>query len=597
MEFGRAPIEAIESDMHRCPMKRLCQSMFARWFVVGVAPLGVAWLSGGAAGSDGAVAIREVDSRIQEVWSERGLEPSREAEAGEWCRRLYLDVLGRIPTVPEVTKYLQDNRRDKRQRLVEQLLYSEAHSSEYARYWSTIWTNLLIGRTGGTEADSLVSRPGMRQYLSDCFRRNKPYDQMVSELIAATGTTAPGSSHFNGATNFLVMKLSEKGVQATAKTAQLFMGTQVQCTQCHNHPFNDWKQHRFWELNAFSRQAVALRKFEDGSRMVREVELTDQDFAGESGNPDEAEIYYEERNGLLHVAYPVFLDGTPLANRSGYLSDVARRKELARLVTASPLLERAIVNRLWKHFLGYGFSEPVDDLGAHRQVSHPELLNWLASDLRQNDFDLKRLMRVIVLSRPYALASRPSRSNAADDPELGEPPAFSRFYLRQLSAEQLYESLLVATGAQRTGASLEEQESLKVTWLQQFSQAFGNDEEGESNTFNGTIPQALMMFNGELVQRATSLKSGGFLADVLSSRLRPAEKVDQLYLAALARKPAAPERRLVSRLFVANAVTAADSSPAADRESNWSELADPGASAMQDLWWALLNSNEFILNH
>ena len=169
------------------------------------------------------------------------------------------------------------------------------------------------------------------------------------------------------------MKLEDRAVQATARTAQLFLGTQVQCTQCHNHPFNDWKQSQFWEFNSFFRQAVALRRFRPGTRRVRDVELTDQDFAGEGNHPSEAEVYFEQRNGVLQVAYPVFLDGRPLTNRSGYLADVNRRRELGRLVLQSHQLERTMVNRMWKHFLGYGLTNPMDDMGPHRPPLYPDV--------------------------------------------------------------------------------------------------------------------------------------------------------------------------------------------------------------------------------
>ena len=124
-----------------------------------------------------------------------------------------------------------------------------------------------------------MDRGGLEKYLRDSFADNKPYDRLVHELVSATGTNRPGSPGFNGAVNFLCGKLDEDATQATAHTAKLFLGLQVQCTQCHNHPFNDWKQNQFWQLNSFFRQTAALRRFAPGTREVRFIELTDQDFA------------------------------------------------------------------------------------------------------------------------------------------------------------------------------------------------------------------------------------------------------------------------------------------------------------------------------
>ena len=149
----------------------------------------------------------------------------------------------------------------------------------------------------------LTSRDGMMKYLRDTFAQNKPYDRMVFELVTAEGTTKPGTEGFNGAVNFLVGKVNEeKAVLAASSVSRIFLGQQVQCTQCHNHPFNDWKQQKFWEFNSFFRQTRALRRFNNGARDVSHAELVSEDFAGEAGNPRDALVFYEMRNGLTRVA-------------------------------------------------------------------------------------------------------------------------------------------------------------------------------------------------------------------------------------------------------------------------------------------------------
>ena len=557
----------------------------ARRLVSGLLLLGVAAVAGRAAEDFGSAEVAFINERIAAGWADAGLEPSKPATDGEWCRRVHLDLIGRVPTLGELKAFSADTSPQKRVALVQRLLGDE-YVDEYARNLTDVWTTVLIGRDTANER---VSRPGMRQWLRRAFSRNMPYDRFMEELVTATGanTNRKGVEGFNGATNFLSGKLSdmgvENGVQATAKTAQIFLGLQVQCTQCHNHPFNKGKQNQFWELNAFFRQARALRR-RDGGRDVAWTEVVDEDWAGEGGNAEEAELYYELRNGLMKVAYPVFIDGTEIS-RSGFLPGkmedgtpfgVNRRQELAALIAASPLFPKAIVNRTWAQFLGAGFTKPIDDLGEHNAASHPDLLDGLAERFRRRGFDLKQLIGWIVLSEPYALSSRAKAANEADDPTRGTKPGFSHFYVRQLTAEQLYESLLTATeAAKATGG--EDAAKTKDEWLSQFVIAFGTDEGDDATTFDGSIPQVLMMFNGDLVRRATSLGKGGFLDRVTNGPGSRDAKITTLYLAALARRPSPAELKVASSLVAA-------------REGSI-------AGALQDVWWAVLNSNEFMLNH
>ncbi len=520
--------------------------------------------------------VELIDGHVRQHWAARELAPSRPATHGEWCRRIYLDVLGRIPTVDELERFLAEPAAQRKARLVDRLLGDE-YVEEYAANWATLWTNILIGRTGGTGRRTLVNREGLSQALRQAFQYNMPYDRMVYKLVAAKGVNKPGEADFNGFVNFVTGNLEENAVQATAKTAQVLLGMQVQCTQCHNHPFNEWKQNQFWELNAFFRQTRALRRF-GRRRTIDYVELSNQDFAGENNQPDEAVLFYELRNGLSKAAYPVFIDGTKLASDSGYIDDVDRRTELAKFIVGYESMPKALVNRMWAHFLGYGFTKPIDDMGPHNPPTHPELLDELAQEFRTRDFNLKELIRWIALSQPYALSSRATARNKKDDPSLGERPAFSRFYLRQMRAEELYESLLTATEAENTATSYQQREQTKRQWLSQFATAFGTDDNEETTTFNGTIPQTLMMMNGDLMSKATSTDKGSFLYRVAGdTKMTNAAKIRRLYLAALARKPTTQEVILANELLGL-------------REGNARE-------ALRDIWWAVLNSNEFILNH
>ncbi|MGE0535235.1 MAG: DUF1549 domain-containing protein [Pirellulales bacterium] len=514
-----------------------------------------------------------IDAQLGQAWQADGIVPSEHASDGEWCRRLFLDLVGRIPTLTETERYLADKRPDKRARLVDELL-STSYANEYAQAAATRWTNLLIGRAAaGRNRQGLVSREGLEQYLNAAFLENRPYDRIVVELVSANGANQPGSERFNGAVNFLLDNLQDNATSATAKTARIFLGVQVQCTQCHNHPFNNWKQQQFWGLNAFFRQARALRTF-DGTQVIS-ARLEDEDYAGESGDPQTAEIYFERRdNTAVAILRPTFLDGTTI-EPAGYVDDVNRRDELARLISKSAELPRAIVNRTWAHFLGYGFTKPIDDMGPHNPITNADLLDRLSQEFVAAGFDLKQLARWIVLSEPYALSSRSGPKNADDDPSLGEPPRFSRFYLRQMRPEELYESLLVATKAAAEDA--EKRQRDRREWLAQFAVSFGTDENDEASTFDGTIPQVLMMMNGDLIRRATMARPGTFLYEVATSASSDRDKVRTLYLAAVGRSPGGDELSAAQRLWIAHG--------------------GDTAKALEDVWWALLNSNEFILNH
>src|SRR5262249_34974807 len=284
-----------------------------------------------------------------------------------------------------------------------------------------------------------------------------------------------------GEVNFLIGNMDEKGVNATAKTAKIFLGLQVQCTQCHNHPFNEWQQNQFWQLNAFFRQTSAIR---EAPKRTPEplAKLVSQTFKGENNNLEQAMLFYDQRNGVEKAALPVFVDGTEI-NPDGRLSVVNRREELAKLITSSKYIDQAIVNRMWGHFLGYGFTKPVDDMGPHNPPSHPELLTKLATDFSMHSRDLKQLIRWIVLSEPYGLSSKMRRmpkistgGQYEDDPAKGEKPMFSHFYMRQMRPEELYDSLLAASDVDKTMRSSEEQEKLRTQWLSQFTITFGTDD-------------------------------------------------------------------------------------------------------------------------
>ena len=510
-----------------------------------------------------------VDSVVADYWELNGVTPSPRESDAKWARRVYLGVLGRIPTLEELQAFTANTNENKREQLVETLLSDSQYREEYARHWSGVWTNVLIGR--GDNPDDMASRLGLQQYLRQAISREATLDTLAYELITATGAPQPGAEDFNGATNFLLAGMNDGMTLATSRTARVFLGTQVQCAQCHEHPFHEYGQDQFWQMNAFFRQMHVL-----GSG--RDVRLVDGDFGGEGQTPDleEAEVYYEGRDGQVHAAYPVFLDGQPIP-KSGRIEEVDRRGELAKLVVDSPRFSRAMVNRLWAQFFGYGFTSSVDDMGAHSTPSHPEILDRLAKELEARDFDQKDLIRWIVLSEPYALSSRIEPANESDNPELGSAPLFTHYYARQMQPEAAYDSLRLAAHGEPVLGEFAADEAARADWLAQFLVVYGTDEGDESLHFAGSVSQSLAMMNGQLVQQATSNQPGTLLHELSTAEVEPSEKIERLFQATLARSPSSEEIAMANRLLKA-------------RQGDVS-------AALADMLWALLNSNEFILDH
>lgn len=513
----------------------------------------------------GANVVAFINDQIGRGWQSAGIKPSPVAEDTEWIRRVYLDLVGHIPTADEVEAVLADRRPEKRAVLVDRLLDDPA----YVRNWTTVWTNLLIGRSTARNVD----RDALEKFLRMSFAENRPWSEVVAELISAEG-----KSNENGATNYLLAHLNNEAVPATAITARLFLGVQVHCTQCHPHPFNNATQEQFWSLNSFFQQTEPVVHFER-DKTGRRKRSFEELVTKEVGGP----IYYETRTGLMRVAYPKFegVDVDPGAQ-------VNRRRELARLMTSGekPQMAEAFVNRLWNHFFGQGFTRPVDDMGPHNPASHPELLDRLAREFVASGYDVKQLIRWICTSEPYQLSSRMSDGNTNDDPLAGDVPRFSHLYVKAMTAEQLYDSLLIATKAQYAGQeNWTAAEELRQEWLQQFVIAFDTEENDETTTFDGTVPQALMMMNGQLIEKALSPAPGTYLGDVLRSNASEMEKVRKLCLAALSRTPTNTEMAGIRKLLGERAIRG-------KRAPNSVHM-----DALQDVFWAFLNSNEFILVH
>jgi hypothetical protein len=513
--------------------------------------------------------VSYINATLAASWKENKVQPSPAASDEEWCRRVYLRLLGRIPTVDEVRSFARDKARDKREKLVATLMDGEPYAEQFASHWANVWTNQLVGRTLGGEAEQLASREGLEQYLRNSLAAKKPYYQIVYELLTAEGSAQPGSADFNGAVNFLVASMGKDGTLATARTSRVFLGQQLQCAQCHQHPTNEWGQTQYWAMNAFFRQT----KIEQVAGVTR---LTNEDFVDKKNVTIEGEVYFELPNGTIRATSPAFVDGTTIPP-SGRLDEVNRRQELARLVVTSPQLSPALVNRVWSHYFGFGFTRPVDDIGPSNQPSHPELLAKVSEQFAAHNYDVRKLMKWLVLSDAFSRSSRITPNNLADAPEAGSVALFSHYYTRQMQAEEVYNSLLIAGDLRKKAGSQQDLAAARVDWLAQFNRPMGTDDSEEETHFNGAMRQSLIMMNGDLMRSAVSSGDGSFLQHLQESNLKPEEKVEHLFLAALSRPPSKRELEAVRTISA--------------------QLPDNPNAVLEDIWWGLLNSNEFILDH
>ncbi len=507
--------------------------------------------------------VAAVDRLLEESWSDAGVSPSDPADDAEWLRRVSLDLAGHIPALHELEAFEADRSPTKRAQAVDRLLNDPA----YARHFATVWTNLLVGRTPPRKID----RDGLAKFLREQFWNGRPWSETVTELIAAEG-----SEKDNGAANYLLAHLNNQAVPATAITARLFLCQQVQCAQCHIHPtVKDWGQEQFWQLNAFFQGTRLIEKSKqlDDGRRVATKELVSQ--------PADGPIYFETLGGVMRVAYPSF-DGKEIPSAAS----TNRRRELARLMAEGdePQLAAAFVNRLWAQLFGRGFTTPLDDMGPHNPPTHPEVLALLTREFVKSDYDVRQLLRWMCSSRLYQLSSRKTPGNELDDPENGSLPMFSRMYVKPLSAEQVFDSLLIATNADRTAAVGQAAEKRRESWLAQFYSALDNDENTEQSTFDGSLPQALVMMNGDLVKEAVSGRPGTFLNTVEAANASDVAKLERLSKAILARRPTEIEQRVFQQA----------SSPAPRVTRVATNV--PSSEPLQDACWAYLNSTEFVVN-
>ncbi|MCY3552501.1 MAG: DUF1549 and DUF1553 domain-containing protein [Candidatus Poribacteria bacterium] len=510
---------------------------------------------------------KHLDRHINAVLKREGIQPSKVSKDTEFLRRVHLDMTGRIPMPEEVLDFLKDGSSTKRQKKIEELLASE----DYLDYWTELWVNWLIGRRGDGDSQRL----GLRLWVREALAKNMPYNQFVQELIAADGELRD-----NGAGNY-ILRYERSPVSLTSHASRLFLGLPMQCAECHDHKTEVWSQEDFFRVAAFFTGIESEQKgFIESMDMVGNERRIDNFLLT---NKPEDSIWVRDLE--KHVR-PHFLDGTEYQG-----SRLKKREALAQWMTdkSNPYFSQALVNRIWKRFLGRAFVEPVDGFGEENQATNPELLKWLANDFVIHDYDLQHLMRTILNSETYQRTSQTNKSNENDELH------YSHAYVKPLTAEQFFYSLLQATGFERLQqvkmegikkhggedrrGMLRSLEQKKREHLQKFLFLLDNGEMEEIEAFNGTVPQALMMINGDMVNDSASHEEhGSFINYVLEKWREPADRLEYIYLNVLSRLPTTKEKTYFQRYMERSLYRNKD-------------------LAYEDLYWVLLNSAEFSLNH
>jgi len=486
---------------------------------------------------------KAIDRHMEAHWKANNVTPAPAADDAELHRRLCLDLLGQIPAVGDARTFLDDKDPAKRDRKIAELFSRPAFLNHYVTVLRLAW---LPQATDNQQFQFLS--PSFETWLRKKLKDNTPTDQIVRDLLTAP-TLFNGRQGFNGNPSespFAFNQVNEfKPENVAAAASRLFMGVKIECAQCHNHPTAPYKKEQFWELAAFFADVQPTIASVSDVKVKREIKIPD----------------------TTKVVQAKFFDGqTPKWDAAK-----SPRATFVDWLTAkeNPYFARNFANRLWAHFFGAGLIDPVDEPGDDNQPAVPALLDELTRAFIDNNYDQQFLMKAIVQSKAYQLTSRQTHPSQAD------PRLFARMAVKGLSGEQLFDSLSLATGF--VDSTPREQRVFGGT-RRDFVAKFSTTEKiTEKQT---SILQALTMMNGRFVTEQTALTRSVFLDGIVQSPFwTTREKVDMLFLATLSRPPAAAEaERFASYVDRGGA----------DNDKK---------KALADVFWALLNSSEFSLNH
>ncbi len=501
-----------------------------------------------------------IDEFVFANLKELGVPPSPVCDDATFLRRVTLDTAGRLPTQKETQEFLASEAADKREQVIEVLL----RSPEYADYFANKWTALLKNRRD--DASDLKSNFAFHAWLRDSLLANKSYDQLVRELLAATGTVI-------GNPAVAWYKRVKEPKQQLEDVAQLFLGVRMQCAQCHHHPFERWSQDDYYSLSAFFSQV-----------------------GRKPSNTRGEDLIFHKRGvaTATNIKTGVALKPAALGDPMPEIApDEDPRLKLVDWMASksNPFFAKSLVNRYWKHFFQRGLIEPEDDIRDSNPPTNPELLAALEKHFVDSGFDLKALVRVITRSSAYQLSSQPNQYNLADRQN------YSRYYPRRLQAEMLLDAIDALTEAQTdfpnlpAGTRAIALPDNSYNRASPFLKVFGRPESESvcecERVQSSSLAQSLHLINANDIKSKLTKTSGR--ADRLAKEEKPSdEKIRELYAVAFSREPRADE------LAVAIAYV---EEPRADAAGMPIDPQKAKQSNFQDLVWALMNTKEFLFNH
>jgi hypothetical protein len=504
-----------------------------------------------------------IDDAILDHLRALHIPPSPQASDAEFIRRAYLDAAGILPSPSDVDRFLKDPSPDKRNRLIDELI----KRPEFVDYWTYKWSDLLLVSSNHLSNDEMWS---YYKWIRESVATNKPWNQFATEVITASGNTMK-----NGAANYWV--IHRDPLDTSENMAQAFLGINISCAHCHNHPLAKWTQKDYYGMaNLFAR--VRLKTFApSGSRPG--VGLLFNDVTVYSAPTGE---FMDDR--LMIPLPPKPLDAAALSSEAP--GDT--RLYFAKWLTSAdnPFFARNIVNRIWRNFMGRGLIEPVDDLRDTNPATNDELLNALVKDFVEHNFDVDHLIRTIMQSATYQTSSKPLKENSDDD-KYG-----SHYLIRRLPAEVLLDAYSQVTQvpekfegypAGMRGLQLPDT-AVESYFLTAFGRPVRQQSRESERTSVPTITQALHIINGDTLNN--KLRAPGNSIDMLIRLgFDDGQIVDYLYVASLSRHPTDTERAAL-----VPALSAAEQEKIAGVD-------DPRRSALNDMAWALLTGEEFMFDH
>ncbi|MCY2948359.1 MAG: DUF1549 domain-containing protein [Planctomycetota bacterium] len=488
-----------------------------------------------------------IDGHVRDKLKVLGITPSQLASETTWLRRAYVRLIGTLPTPEEVRTFLADKSPDKHAKTLDQLL----ERPEYADFWANKWADLL--RPNPFRAGIKATR-SIDAWLREAFRSNVPYDQFVTSLV-----TAQGSSWRNGAA--VLFRDRPEPVEIASSVSQLFLGVRLECAKCHHHPFEVWSQDDFYGFAAFF------------SRIGRKGQGLSPPISG-----GEESIFTRDSGTLLHGRT---LEPVGIKLLAGPAVTVAAgddpRVPLAAWMTdpKNPWFARVMVNRVWRELMGQGIVEPVDDIRATNPATNAALLDQLADQFRRDGYDIKKLIRFITTSRTFALGSTPNDRNA------GDLRNFSRYYRERFRAETLLDAVNDILDVEETFSAMPPGSRAVELWTYRASSLFldtygrpdPNQDPPCERTSDSTTPQVLHLMNSPALNGKFSLDKAR-PARLAASKETNAAIVDTAYLLIYGRLPSAAEAKTALAAF-----------PTDGKNRRM---------AVEDLFWALLNTPEFV---